>query len=299
MSQMLTREVSARTVDDSELQSIVAVRPPYLALRDARMGDGELTALVSAEHHRERELSPVSAAEAGRHLAVLSSCGLSLTMERPTRSYFLAREAILYWLPEPGSPVPVGSGPFRVASRGGWTDRRSARGLGTLSTLNGHKLYQLETFFSVIPARVFERMFRDHEMPTPPVALSPYSAPPPLDKVRFDGDCFEAEVGPVDPTSCAGHFERFPALPISVLMGYLSESVGRLHASLHSRTGCYLVTKVKVDAERLAFAGATPSLRARPVSSHGVRAHYQCDARDHLGKVCGRIELWLQSEDAG
>ncbi|MEL6544620.1 MAG: hypothetical protein AAFQ82_08335 [Myxococcota bacterium] len=293
---------TGRLLTDDELHQRVAVRPPYLALRNVRISDEGMSAEMTAEQDRGRERSPVSAGEAGRHLAILSSCALALSAETSKEvitassySHYLAQEATLRWLP-PGDPASFGSeGPdFVLSARSEWTGRRAGQGTATLATRGAVSLYALDVRFTVLPARVFERMFRAHAQPTSAKA-SPYGAVPPLSGVRINEGELEGTVEAVAPSMCAGHFDGYPALPVAILMGFLSNAVGRLHASMCPESADYLISHGEISAEHLVFAGSRLTLRAHRLAREERDWTYGCEALDPEGRRCGKMKIRLRA----
>ncbi len=60
----------------------IAIRPPYFALYDLNLDpSGVLSAQVPVQHRMEQEIGCISAAEVGRHLAVLGLSSIALQWE--------------------------------------------------------------------------------------------------------------------------------------------------------------------------------------------------------------------------
>src|SRR5918995_197603 len=83
-------------VSDDELFSRIEVCPPYFALTDVRRtDDGGVSAQVRICQSLGDEIGPVSAAETGRHLAILGSVAAAFANPSAKRHFYLAFDAEL------------------------------------------------------------------------------------------------------------------------------------------------------------------------------------------------------------
>src|SRR5690606_7878899 len=103
--------------------------------------------------------SPISAAEAGRHLAILGSCAAARLRPEDEQHFYLAQQAVLTRL-HPG-PLPRAGGLLSGEATATFTGRRAARARCTLSSAEGRPLFALEVTYAVLAAPLFHRLHAD------------------------------------------------------------------------------------------------------------------------------------------
>jgi hypothetical protein len=289
-------------METSELLSRICVRPPYFALEHlTEVAPGAVAATIPVEQRCDFELAAISGAEAGRHLAILGSCAAATLPELGSRHYYLAQRATLR-----GHPAEVDPSAKRLK---GWAqarleDRRSVRAEATLVSLRGEPLYDLEVQYSVLPERVFERVFaaQRRDLRRSPRELgaamgavfrhNPYRDLPALRVVSRSTEVFCAELPEVQPEQCNGHFARFPALPVAVVMGALGWTCGELLRTRSSDPALRgWIVSSDVVAERLVFAGSRVLFQARFVDGDEHLAQCEGVARAGDGSTIGRLRV--------
>ena len=78
-----------------EIINDIDVTYPYYSLRNLQLKGSDILATIQAEQPMENEAGTISAAEVGRHLAILGSCALAKDNKPKNKNYFLAYEAQL------------------------------------------------------------------------------------------------------------------------------------------------------------------------------------------------------------
>jgi 3-hydroxymyristoyl/3-hydroxydecanoyl-(acyl carrier protein) dehydratase len=301
---------TSRVLELSELYARICVRDPYFALREvSEVVEGEVLARVPVEQEPEAEASPITAAEVGRHLAILGSCAASRVNRKEGQHYYLARRARLERLHE--GPLPRFSEPLWGSARAEFTDKRSATARTLLASPTGQPLFSLEVEYNVLSAAAFSRLFQGarQEMRREPRAergprngtpgdfaalrQNPYRTALPLRDFVRDGECLKATLGPVRAEQCKGHFALHPVLPVAVVMSGLSGLAGALlRQLLGNESARYLVTWGEVRADNLAYAGETVTFGSHRHDVQGREHRFYCWAA--VGeRLVGVMELTL------
>jgi hypothetical protein len=304
------REQPLVALDRQVLYSRICVRDPYFALQEVmESARGELTARVPVEMEPGAEASPISAAEVGRHLAILGSCAVSRMNPQEGQHYYLARRARVERLHE--GPLPRAPGLLWGQAKAEFKERRTASALTLLSSAEGQPLFSMNVDFNVLSAAAFQRLFQGarQELRREPRAeraprdagpvdflslrQNPHREPPPLRDLVREGECLRGTLGPVGPELCKGHFALYPVLPVAVVMSGLSGLAGTLLRQwLGNDSARYLVKSGNVRAESLAYAGETVRFDAHRLGGEGREHHFDCWASVGT-RVVGTMELTL------
>src|SRR5262249_34097530 len=107
---------------------------------------------------------------------------------------------------------------------------------------------------------------------------NPYGAPLELRNLgqSGSGDVAEATFGPIDASSCIGHYPTHPVLPVGIVMSAISQLCGEL---LCRRTGHevqYSVRHAAATAEAFAVVGETVVFDARYVGGSAKTRLFEC-----------------------
>lgn len=299
-----------RELDRQALFDRICVRDPYFALSEVRvLGPGAVVAQVPVEQVSEGEASPLNAAEAGRHLAILGSCAASL-LTKEGQHYYLARRASVERLHE--GPLPRATGLLRGSARAEFKERRTASARTLLTGAEGQPLFAMSVDYNVLSAAAFQRLFQGarQDMRREPRAergprgegyealrQNPHGQLLPLHGLEREGDCLRGTLGPVSAELCKGHFAMYPVLPVAAVMSGLSSLAGMLLRQLVGNASArYLVTRGEVRAESLAYAGETVQFDAHRQVVRGRDHHFDCWA-SVSGRVVGTMELVLHCLD--
>jgi hypothetical protein len=293
---MLTNHALVQTGDRQrlardEVLAPICVRPPYFAFHDLVVDEWGIGGVVIPEEVMGREVGPISAAEAGRHLAILGSCAASRTVDSDGRHYYLAQQATLERL----EVAPCGGGPLVARATARPEGRRQVWADATLYTGDGQPLYRLDVRYGVLPAPTFDRLFRAHRVARVASAPSaPYRVPLALAVVERSRTARAAVLDRVDPSSCAGHFDDVPALPVARVMGALSQvSIDLLAERLQEPTLRVSIVRAAITAERLAMAGTAIRFAAEHVDDAGAIQRLRSVASGPEGSI-GTLEMEVE-----
>lgn len=301
-------------LDARTLYRQICVRDPYFALENViETGPGTVRARVPVELAPGLECSPISAAEAGRHLAILGSCAAAQLAHADQQHFHLAQAAQLTRLH--ASPRPRTEELLSATAKATLTGKRTARASAVISAQDGAPLFALEVSYAVLTVPLFSRMFADARLDmrraprseTPPpgaeglidfasLRRNPFAQPLPLGARRFEQGAWCAELT-VKPELCKGHFALYPVLPVAMVMSGLSTlAAERLAQLLEVPSVRHLVVRGDVAAERMAKAGEHVRFSAEHVGSSADGYHFRCLAASTGGTI-GKMDLVLAPVD--
>lgn len=266
----------------------IMVSAPYDALQEIQVGDHGVHARARAHYPRVGESGPIAAAEAGRHLAILGSLAAAHLQPDDEPRYYLADRAELRLV---SCPQVGESERFRLAAQAHLTKRR-AMAETSLSTSDGTTVFRVDVEYSILPSRVFDRLFGGRGEQTAPVSDRGTDRPLLLDphRVTADGETWFD----VPPSLCLGHFAGRAALPVAKLMHALSQLAGSVYLRRQAPAGGhYRVLRASVAADNLVFAGERVHGRATPLGPTENGHAYETQALRSDGDRIGgmRIEL--------
>jgi 3-hydroxymyristoyl/3-hydroxydecanoyl-(acyl carrier protein) dehydratase len=158
--------------------------------------------------------------------------------------------------------------------------------------------------YHVIPEAQFVDLFRAHAEGTKghPRA-NPYTANRDLPDLTHENGVFRADLGVVQPEHCAGHFEGYPAQPVSLLTRDAVQLVGAAVGCLHEAPAARVtVCGGEVTTNAFAFAGERLALEGTRIvedmdlqqevwrvvvrsTLHPVVASFELTVQLHLGSV--------------
>lgn len=277
--------ISGTTLSVQALLKRICVRPPYFALGNIRFSNTTTTleATAWAETPSGLELGPMSGAEMGRHAAIAGLCLVALLQKDDRRRYYLARQAECV---AHGNDAPFGSPVHFRASLSG-VGKRHARAVVTAETEH-HPLITFDIGYTILTEETFQRLFSMYRTETSS-RFDAYNALLPGHLTRGD-DWAEYRVEQVPTSACAGHFENYPALPISVLMGQLMRLAGQILAETPVP---YQGVHASTEASDLCWAGESALFRVKRTRRSGLEHHFDCVAFAEE-RVVGTMSLILK-----
>lgn len=208
----------------------ICVSPPYFAFKEIYRYKEFLIAPVIPEQPIGNEITPISSAEASRHLAILGSIVLAFKEEE--KKYYLATKAVkkigdsvdkntldkatkLYAV-----AVPVSSATRRVSAR------------TFLVTEKGEIIFTFYIEFSKFSEKLFERFFSEHLAITRQVNYNPHAEIIELKDIIIKDNRLTAKLPTIKPEKCAGHFDNAPMLPVGILSYILINTIGKLWSKI-------------------------------------------------------------------
>jgi hypothetical protein len=249
-------------------------------LRDVKLvAPGALVARVERETALLKEIGPMSAAEAGRHMALLGACAVAAGAPSPAPAFQLARRAVFKRVAQGSVPEGACDVTARVVERSDTAGRATS-----LLSVGGVAVFEADVDYAILSPRAFELAFakdiaraRDVRASEGPAPAQPYATPLALSELKVDGGVATAVIPSLPAWACAGHFELAPAMPVAFLMSCLSSLATELLSSTTQATR-FVVERADVAAPSLAFAGSRVAFRAT-ASGNTVTIEANVDGR--------------------
>lgn len=234
-------------VPPRQLLQRICVRKPYFALSDMSFDGETFVARARAELPQGREVGPMRGAEVSRHGAIAGLCAAALQQQDDRRRYYLAQEATyINKLHRGAYGLPVD-----FAARVLELDKRTARSVIT-AVVEDEPLGELTVSYTILSEAAFDRLFQSRQREhTQQQFLNNALG----GTITRTGQAIQRMIPAVPDEVCAGHFERYPALPVALLIDQLAELGGEL------LDGHYLGVRAEVHANDLCWAGEAATFR--------------------------------------
>ncbi|MEM7094258.1 MAG: hypothetical protein AAF567_14745 [Actinomycetota bacterium] len=286
----------ATELSTDELFERIDVLPPYYALREVTVdATGLVHAIAPIQQPLGAEIPPLSAAEAGRHLAICGSVAASLANPKAGRFHYLATDAEFRRGRSPADPSIT---EIAIAARATMIDKRTAHASVFASTLGGKPLVSLSCYYSVVGYDMMRKMFSDHCLDFAVPAENPYAQSREPERVEIAGGKIEVDLGRVEAEACAGHFEGLPAMPVAYLMSNVAEAAGSLIRRQRADPDLRIaVQEGSVRADGLAFAGESVVLRGEHQGLRYGNEWVYVEAFTDTNKRVGALHLKATAEE--
>lgn len=286
-------------VSDDELFARIEVNPPYFALSDVRRSDdGTMSARARARQSLGDEVGPVSAAETGRHLAIVGSCAAAFANPSDGRHFYLAYDAELR---RSRTRVEADYSEEMIArGRAQFVDPSTALAVTDLRTADDRTIYSLVVFYLVVPENDFRALFAAHAQPDAPLEgrPDPFEEVIGLDDVSVWDTRLHGTLGRIDPYRCAGHFPGLPAMPVAFLMSNVAAAAARLLKHVLSREELsYVIREASMRAENLAFSGERVDIHVEYQRFASGTHWLHCAAIAEGSKSVGQVHIKFRVRD--
>jgi len=245
----------------ARLRAAICVAAPYEALDALRMEADTLHADVSPVGIGEA--GAVSAAELGRHLAILGSMAVATRHPEAGRHAYPVHEADLEVDGVEGPPVPLAHATARATVCDPATGRGEAETV--LYAPDGRRLGRMRVRYHVLPMDAFRALYASRAVPTPP-GPDPYGrfTPARVVEARSSAAQLVLTLPPLRPGDCLGHFDGLPALPVSILGRHVFAAVVEAHR--RAGGGTARLVRARLTTHRFVWAGERAHLVVRPVA---------------------------------
>jgi 3-hydroxymyristoyl/3-hydroxydecanoyl-(acyl carrier protein) dehydratase len=286
--------VASRALSHDELFSRIEVLPPYFALQDVHLAD-DGTAVARVGSRRQvlgDEVGPVSAAETGRHLAILGSISAAFANPSPKRHFYLAFDAEVRRARPRVEPGYAGG--LVARGRAHFVDPSTAVAVTELQTEDGRTIYTVVVFYMVVAEPDFRGLFADREQDDAPLdgRPDPFFDVIGLSDISVWDTRLHATLGHIDPYRCAGHFPGLPAMPVAFLMSNIGAAVTRLlHHVLDRDEVHFVVREASLRAENLAFAGERVDIHVEYQRFASGTHWFHCAAIAEETKSVGQVHV--------
>jgi hypothetical protein len=293
---MLAEQPASFSMAARDIYPLICVRDPYFAFQTFDVESETVKSSLVAEHPLADEVGPIAAAEAGRHLAILGSCATAMVNPVRARHYYLAREA---HIERTTASIPADARPLTAHATAKMTDKRTAQAECALFAGDG-KLFTLDVSYSVLSEALFTRFYGKYatepDNVTPLQRVNPYRSTPPIEIFDNDGRRMRGSLGVIRKEICAGHFTRFPCLPVAALMHSLSRAAGALFVRRAGMPLSYTVESAEVSAKELAFAGTRLDLEATYIGGSARGEKFSVRGISETGNEIGELIVVLAAQ---
>ncbi|WP_460753360.1 hypothetical protein [Myceligenerans cantabricum] len=244
-----------------EIASLICVTRPYYALEGLSSNEpGRVRAIVPVQSPPGRQSQIISLGEVGRHLAVLGLSAAATSSPTGGRNYYLANRAVGRMYPAGERPAP---GPLIGTAVVQGQNRRLALAHTELRDSAGTLVARMDVQYTVMPAAVFRRLVGSPARPDADSPDNPYELAMPVTDVSVHERRGSAKLT-VEPEMCRGHFDGFPALPVS-MAGYASFSLfNRVLDQIAGPDSRWRCGPFRLKTEHLATAGQTCLVEIEP-----------------------------------
>jgi hypothetical protein len=291
--------LGTRPLSDDEVFSRIEVNPPYFALTDLRQADdGTVEARIGSRQALGSEAGPVSAAETGRHLAILGSIAAAFDNPSPGRHFYLAFDAELRRARTRVEGDHAGE--LTARARAHFVDPSTAVALTELQTADGRTIYTLVVFYLVAAESDFRGLFAAHAQDDAVLdgRPDPFVDVIPLGDISVWDTRLHTTLGRIDPYRCAGHFPGLPAMPVAFLMSNVASAVTRLlHHVLDRPDVRFVVREASIRAENLAFAGERVDIHVEYQRFASGTHWFHCAAIAEETKSVGQVHVKCRVRD--
>jgi len=275
-------------LSQEEIFELIDVHTPYYALRDVHLLKNNIVAArVTPESPIGFERSPITMAEACRHLAILGSVACAMVNPIKSKHYYLANRGTYKLISnKEWAPGKV----FTLLAECVSFDKRLAMAKACLVDEENELICGIDVSFSVIPQAMFNRFFAHGYRDYLPSIASPYARKNKLHDLQLFDTKATAALGEIQENYCSGHFPNHPALPVAVLMGVLHDlCIQFVHHATNRKQTTVVVDECTLLADSLALAGDTVFLEAQEEARTNEYFKLRAIAKTDAGKTVGDI----------
>ena len=275
-------------LSQEEIFELIDVHTPYYALQDVHLLKGNIVAArVAPESPIGFERSPITIAEACRHLAILGSVACAMVNPTKSKHYYLAHKGTYKLISNKGwAPSKV----FTLLAECVSFEKRLASIKACLVDEENELICGIDVSYHVIAQPMFNRLFAHAYKDYLPSLTSPYARKNKLHDLQLFDTRATATLGEIQEHYCSGHFPNHPALPVAVLMGVLHDlCIQFVHHATRSKHAEIVVNECTLLADNLALAGDTVFLEAQEEARTNKYFKLRGIAKTDAGKTVGDI----------
>ncbi|MBD1829151.1 hypothetical protein NDI47_06095 [Microcoleus vaginatus GB1-A2] len=291
----------------SQICHLIDVNKPYYALQGlCETGSGEVYAEIDVERLEYDEVSPISLAEATRHLAILGSCALSLINKNKSKHYYLASNgAILFHSSKISSFKGQQQRKLKCFAKAIDLDDKTRTGSvsSRIYTENDQLIFTLDLSYLILRETLFKKKFRQQQTELIQdnfIVDNPYKFPVTLKQISITGNRLTCTLGKIETYQCMGHFISYPAFPVSFLMSAFLDSIGIFLKSRYPEYWKIRINQFNVMPNKLAFAGEEVNIETNLLEYSGTSYHFSCHAinedKNLICKIFTTIDVITQSD---
>lgn len=240
-----------KKVSSDKILSKIFVSRPYYAFQEVFGNDEYLVSYITPERISNSEAGPITAAEIGRHLAILGSCIHGLG--ELDRCYYLAAKARLdiSYEDDLGKLQGISKEEKLIGvCKNVYSDKKSCRSSMIIMDQSFNVLYTLNTEYSKISDRLFKRLFSKYLLDYQKSDSSPYTNLVSSEEKEVGRNKMRCDIPVIEPYQCSGHFDSAPLLPIAINMGIIIDAAGKfLSKIVNDNSVKYIVSVADIQAD--------------------------------------------------
>ena len=228
------------------LEKIFVSRPYFAFSKVYQFGD-ILISPITQEQPIGFESTPMSSAEASRHLAILGSCALAINKE--DQQYYLAVKARKkVGIDTINKNTFCNSSQLYVLAMPLFINEKEAAAITILTNIEGDIIFNFMIGYQLFTKKLFDRVFKKHSKPTEKIDYSPYREAFKFRNIVIDKNVLKATLPIMKVEQCAGHFDNFPMLPVGVLAYMAINTIGYFLNNITQNTNLrYYLLNAEMD----------------------------------------------------
>ena len=238
---------NSKEIPINPLLEKIFVSRPYFAFSKIYQSGDILISPVTQEQPIGFESTPMSSAEASRHLAILGSCALAINNE--DRQYYLAVKARKkVGIDTINKNIFCSSSQLYVLAMPFFVNEKEAAAITILTNLEGDIIFNFMVGYQLFSEKLFNRVFKKHSKSTESVNYSPYREAFKFKDIVIGNNVLKATLPIMKTEQCAGHFDNFPILPVGVLAYMAINTIGDFLNNITQNTNLrYYLLKAEMD----------------------------------------------------
>ena len=285
---------------DFELRNKICVTKPYFALNNIKnIEDTIFRATVTIENINSEEQTFISAAEAGRHLAILGLTALASENQKLEKHYYLATQALLirgensekiFHFNDRERKLLILEAEVILLD----LDKKIGKVKAKIFTEDDELIFSINVTYKIMKEDLFQKIFQSNYIEiNSPEGENPYTKNCKIDNVSYNNTILQGDLGLVSASQCLGHFQNYPALPVAILCSAMSDFAAMHLFRLIKSIEKYSVFRADMTAYRLAFAGEFIQLNSTFIGVDNLRYQFLIQAVDTKKSVISEMELFL------
>lgn len=282
----------SKEVPIEEILKKICVSSPYFAFNKIiKLNEFFITKIIP-EQNIGNEKSPIAITEAGRHLAILGSC--CHANREGEKHFYLANFAKMKLMTDNTKLtdfLPIIDNELFLAVK--INDKNDDRNVWASGAIFSFKtpLYYIDVRYQKLTKRLFERLFKNYYYETTHYLTSPYKdIDQKFNLINNTNDTnFEFEIAPVKEKICAGHFDNYPMIPVSVSAYLISRAAGECFLIKNKEADSYLVNNLNLEV----FSPSSPFAKKK-LQINTYNSQYHCELLGEDNKIEMKIILNLE-----
>lgn len=278
-----------------DIFKLIDVRLPYYALYDVYyLSEGKVGATIVTESPIGFQRSPITMAEACRHLAILGSVACATRNPKKTKHHYLARRGSFSQISHKDY---VPDKKFTLFAECISFEKRAAVAKACLIDEDHEIVCGISVTFDVVSEDIFQRLFTK----TPGYVYTANTPNPYIRKTRllaiqfFKGKA-TASLEKIGVQDCYGHFPHYPALPVAMLVAAIHELCIQFIQHIHQNNHLQVTNiAAKLLADNLALAGESILLEVELGNRTTNEYEFHGIARTDTGKIVGDLTVFMGS----